>query len=450
VPAIPRTAGRRIVAAIAAALVVGAVSTPSAHEIPADVTIQLFLKPEGRVAHLLVRVPLGSLIDIEWPMRSPQLLDLDKIQPYLYDASTLWLADNIGLYEGDTKLEYPRVVSVRAALPSDSSFSTYDEARAHLQAPPLTNSTDMYFNQGTLDAQFDYAIQSAGSRFSIRPKFDRLGLRVVTVLRYLPPDGTVRGFEYQGDAGLVRLDPYWYQAASHFAQMGFTHLVDGTDYLLFLLALVLPFRRLRRLAPIVLAFAAAQSVALIASAYGMAPSVLWFAPLVETLIAAAIVYVAFENIAVPQPTRRWPATVAFGLAYGFGFAFALQQTLQFAGAHRLASILSFDAGLAAGVVTVVALAVPAVNLIFQYLVGERTGTIIVSALVAHTGWHWLTDRWAVLRQFPIGLPVLDAAFLSSVLRWLMLIVALAGAAWLIQLLRRPPAGKEPAPAGPRE
>ena len=56
-------------------------------------------------------------------------------------------------------------------------------------------------------------IQSAASRFSIDPQWARLGVRTITVLRLLLPDGAVRAFEYPGNPGLVRLDPRWYQAA---------------------------------------------------------------------------------------------------------------------------------------------------------------------------------------------------------------------------------------------
>ena len=41
------------------------------------------------------------------------------------------------------------------------------------------------------------------------------------------------------------------------------------------------------------------------------------------------------------------------------------------------------------------------------------GTIILSALVAHTAWHWMMDRWAVLRQYRIPMPVFDAALWAS-------------------------------------
>ena len=84
-----------------------------------------------------------------------------------------------------------------------------------------------------------------GSRF--HPRFEQFGLRVVTVLRFLPPDGAIRAFEYEGgDPGIVRLDPEWYQAAWTFVKMGFRHILDGADHLLFLFCLVIPFRRLSR------------------------------------------------------------------------------------------------------------------------------------------------------------------------------------------------------------
>jgi hypothetical protein len=59
------------------------------------------------------------------------------------------------------------------------------------------------------------------------------------------------------------------------------------------------------------------------------------------------------------------------------------------------------------------------------------GTIILSAFVAHTGWHWMIDRGNYLRQFPFEWPALNAALLASTMRWLVLVVALAGIVWAI-------------------
>src|SRR5439155_19303913 len=126
--------------------------------------------------------------------------------------------------------------------------------------------------------------------------------------RFLPPGGAVRAFEFQGDPGVVRLDPRWHQAALQFVKLGFLHILDGIDHLLFLFCLVIPFRRFRALVAIVTSFTVAHSITLIASAYNIAPDALWFPPLIETLIAVSILYMALENIVSPQLTRSWMIT----------------------------------------------------------------------------------------------------------------------------------------------
>ena len=413
----------------------------SAHEIPNDVLVRAFVKPAGARLQLLVRVPLRALRDVEFPQRGPGYLDLTRADAVLRDAAMLWVAGAVQIYEGETRLPEPRLVETRVALESDPSFASYETALAHLTGAPLPANTEVIWNQGLLDLLFEYPIQSVpqsdSARFSIQPEFARLGLRVVTVLRFLPVGGVERAFEFSGDPGLVRLDPRWHQAAWRFVVAGFRHILDGTDHLLFLLCLVIPFRRARSLIAIVTAFTVAHSLTLIASAYDFAPDALWFPPLIETLIAASIVWMALENIAGgnaehslrPGLQRRWMIAFAFGLVHGFGFSFALRETLQFAGAHLLTSLLSFNVGVELGQLLVLALLLPLLAALFRFVVAERIGTIILSALVAHTGWHWLLERGERLRQFR-G-PVLNAATMAAALRWLMLLLIVAGLVWLV-------------------
>src|SRR6185295_18857371 len=129
----------------------------------------------------------------------------------LRDAASLWLAKDVTLYEGNTPLGAPRIVAVRASLPSDRSFVSYDTALASVTGPPLPAGTVLVWNQALFDVLLEYPIASDRSTFSIRPALARLGVSVVTVLRYQPPAGAERAFEYTGDPGLVRLDPRWHQ-----------------------------------------------------------------------------------------------------------------------------------------------------------------------------------------------------------------------------------------------
>jgi hypothetical protein len=405
----------------------------SAHDIPNDVTVHAFVKPEGQQLHLLVRVPLKAMRDISFPERGPGYLDLARVNEVLPGAATLWISDFIEIYEGDARLPKPQVVAARVSLPSDRSFSSYEEALAHVTGPGLPDETNVVWDQTMLDVLFDYPIQSEQSHFSIHPALARLGLRVVTVLRFLPPGGAVRAFELAGDPGLVHLDPRWHQAAQRFVDLGFFHILDGTDHLLFLLCLVIPFRRLGALIPVVTAFTIAHSITLIASAYNFAPNFLWFPSLIETLIAISIVYMALENIVGGSTVqRRWMIAFGFGLVHGFGFSFALRQSLQFAGSHLLISLLAFNVGVELGQLLVLILLIPVLQLLFRFVVAERMGTIILSALVAHTGWHWMLDRGHLLAQFRFEWPVLTAALLASALRWLMFILILGGFVWVLQ------------------
>ncbi len=96
-------------------------------------------------------------------------------------------------------------------------------------------------------------------------------------------------------------------------------------------------------------------------------------------------------------------------------SYALGQELQFAGSHLLVSLFSFNIGIEIGQLLVLLLMLPALVL-FRRVVPERTGVILLSALAAHTGWHWMLERWAVLKQ--TEWPRLDAAAILTLAQWL--------------------------------
>jgi len=70
------------------------------------------------------------------------------------------------------------------------------------------------------------------------------------------------------------------------------------------------------------------------------------------------------------------------------------------------------------------------------VVAERMGTIILSAFVAHTAWHWMLERWTLLREYRFQIPAFDAAFVANGMRALMLLLIVVGAAWAMAELRR--------------
>src|SRR5262249_21001432 len=102
-------------------------------------------------------------------------------------------------------------------------------------AAGLADNLDLYWNQQLLDVLLEYPIHSDRSEFAIRMRVDRFGQNVSTALRFLPPEGTARPFEFHGDPGLVRLDPRWHHAAMAFVVSGFWHILRQRSHTLLVL-----------------------------------------------------------------------------------------------------------------------------------------------------------------------------------------------------------------------
>ena len=409
------------------------VRAADSHEIPNDITIHTLIKPDGGRLRILMRVPLEAMRDMPFPLTGPGYLDIAQSEGPLRDAANLWIVNDLELYEDRVPLAGLRVVAVRASIPSDRSFQDYDSALAHMLVPPLAADSGLVWQQALMDVLLEIPIRSEESDFAISSRFDRLGIRVNHLIRYLPPDGPVRSYATSGRADLLPLDPNSYQAAGRFFRQGFLHIPDGADHILFLLCLVLPLRqRLLSLVGVVTAFTVAHSITLGASALGLAPSFLSFPPLVEMLIAVSILYLAIENGVGVRFGSNWAIAFGFGLVHGFGFSFALQNTLQFAGDHLVMSLFAFNIGVEAGQLLILAILIPAINLLFRYGLKERIGTILISLLVGHTAWHWMMERHAAWHAYDVRWEHLyDALFLGELSWVLILLVAGTGAAlWL--------------------
>lgn len=399
------------------------------HDVPSRITVHAFVKPEAQQLTVLMRVPMEAFGEISFPLRGPGYLNFSEADVALVDAAEVYITESIHLYENGVELTEKSLEATRVSLPSNRSFTSFETALENINSPRLDDSVNLYWRQGVMDVLVSYAIDSEDSEFSINPELGTLASETTTVLRFLVPNGAERVFNYSGNPGVVILDPRWYQAAYRFIVMGFGHILEGTDHLLFLFCLVIPLRNLRKLIPVVTSFTLAHSITLISSAFGMAPSSLWFPPLIETLIALSIVYMAFENIVGARLSHRWLVTFGFGLIHGFGFSFLFSETLQFAGGHLFSSLLAFNVGVELGQLLVLLLVIPLLHILFKYFVAERIGTILLSALIAHSAWHWMLERGEQLQQFQLQMPLIDSIFFAGLMRWGMLILVSAGIAW---------------------
>src|SRR5437899_984536 len=87
-----------------------------AHEIPPSVTVLAFVKPEANRLRVLLRVPLEAMRDVDFPLRGPGYLNIQRATPLLRDAARVWLAGYLSLYEGDARLGNATVAVARVSL----------------------------------------------------------------------------------------------------------------------------------------------------------------------------------------------------------------------------------------------------------------------------------------------------------------------------------------------
>lgn len=413
----------------AAALLLG-LAPSAAHDVPGELRVHAFVRPEGERLRVLVRVPLDLLLNINLPKRGSGYLELSQVER-AFPRAIAALARDLEFSEDGEPLK-PMHGQARISLPSDKSFQSYEQALTSLRGPPLPPATDVFWNQGYFDALLEYPISSDRSAFEVDFRVSRgLADRLKLDLRYIMRDGKVRAFEFATGSGRVALDPRWYQAASTFVVAGVEHIVTGWDHLLFLLCLVVPFRRLGwPLVGVITAFTLAHSITLIAAAQGWVPRGDWFPPLVETLIAVSILYMAVDNVLRPNLRRRWMVTSLFGLVHGVGFSFSLANELQFAGSHLLLSLLAFNIGIELGQLTVLAVIWPPLAwLLYRAGMSEKVGVVIITAFAAHIAWHWTVERWTVLMK--TELPDVSVA---TLVRAGLAALAVAALLWLLRML----------------
>jgi hypothetical protein len=138
---------------------------------------------------------------------------------------------------------------------------------------------------------------------------------------------------------------------------------------------------------------------------------------------------ALENIMGVNLERRVLITGLFGLVHGFGFSYGLQENFQFAGTHLLVSLFGFNVGIEIGQMLVLGVMLPVLGVIRRYVLPGKVGMIILSAIVADTGWHWMIDRAAVLSKTPWPRP--NAAGLAILAFWVAGVLLAAGGISLI-------------------
>jgi len=408
-----------------------AIAPAHAHDVADEIAVTGFVKPSGNETEVLWRVPLAMLADLDLPQAPAGFVDLARVGPALRLAAGA-VARAFALHdgskgEGNVPLDH-RIVALRVSPPGDREFETLDQARALIHGPALPADAAVPIRPGFVDIHLTYpAVADPILRINLSPSLVQrlhLGLRLVL------PDGAIRPFEIKGAADAVRLDPSRWQAALAFVGDGARHIIGGADHLLFLLCLIVPFRRrFWPLVGVVTAFTVGHSITLVAAALGLVTIGRWFPPVVETLIAVSILTMAIENVLWARFERRWLIAAGFGLIHGFGFANALGESLQFAGAHLALSLFAFNLGIELGQIAVLVVAVPALNWLFRVEALRRYGVLLISIIVGHEAWHWMVERAGAIKWAELA--AVEPAGAFGALAWLALAAFVLALAWPI-------------------
>jgi hypothetical protein len=399
----------------------------SAHDLPLDRMMNAFVKVGPHQADLVIRVPLDLLRAVPFPLEQGGRYNIAASGPAV-DMALKALGSDLFVWENGVRLA-PSSRMGRLAPLSDRSFEDYEQAVASV-AEPLPPDTKISFELGYLDAHFVYPITSPNSVFAIQSQVAAdLGDYTKLSIRYVALGEPSRAMLITAGSGRVSLNPPWYEASAGFVVLGVKHILSGLDHLLLLLCLIIPFRRLIALIPVIMAFTLGHSVTLIGTAYNLAPVGAWFPPFVETAIAASIFYMAIENIIGANLRQRWVIAGLFGLVHGLGFADVLKEQLQFAGSHLMVSLLSFNVGIELGQLAILCVFVPALALLLRGRMSGRMGIIVVSAIVANIAWQWMIQRGEVLWQTPW--PQLTLPALMTLARWVAALLLAVGTAKLL-------------------
>jgi hypothetical protein len=237
--------------------------------------------------------------------------------------------------------------------------------------------------------------------------FFAVDARHVALVTLHAPGAAVDPHVVRADRSAVELHSGQSPPLAAWIAHGAHHIFGGPDHVCFVLALLLvvaierrasgwqlrrPLAALRSTAAIVTAFTVAHSLTLAAAALGWVrlPS-----RLVESAIAASILYTAIENVVRPDARHRFAMTFGFGLVHGLGFASVLEARLP--PEHAIVPLAGFNLGVELGQLAIVAIALPLFAALAWTLGADRYRRIALLSAAVPLGviamW-WLIERAA--------------------------------------------------------
>lgn len=269
-------------------------------------------------------------------------------------------------------------MDIDVALPDTCTAPTFDapifDGRAWTQVWRMSCAGDLRGNTIRID-------KLGAQRTDVLLRVGYLDMEHMATFRLTPDAPSVTLPAQQG-----LLQTLW-----QYGVLGFEHILEGWDHLLFVFALLVLIRNLRQLIWAVTAFTVAHSITLGLATFGVlnVPG-----PPVEAVIALSIVFLATEVLRSGEKPETlasrfpWVISFGFGLLHGLGFAGALAD-IGLPEQDIPAALLAFNLGVESG------------QLAFIFAV---LSVFLVLRKIAQVIWGWslATGPSRQILGYPIG------------------------------------------------
>lgn len=301
-------------------------------------------------------VELADTTDISAPERDQRLAEL---------APTF--AEHVSLNFDDTRVALTAEYIAPSAEPSDPALRV---ARVRLRGTVPEGAASFGWTYSLVEDPYPMLIYDRGGE---------------PIIHWVQGPVEAGPFELATLRPMTRLE-----AVRTYLALGFTHILPkGLDHILFVSGIFLLTTRLRPMVVQVTMFTLAHTITLALSVLG----VLSLPPaIIEPLIAASIVYVAVENLITSElKARRVALVFGFGLLHGMGFAGVLSE-LGLPRYQLATGLVSFNLGVEAGQLAVLALLFATVGMLHERAWYRRRVVWPLSALIAAVGLYWTVAR----------------------------------------------------------
>ena len=248
-----------------------------------------------------------------------------------------------------------------------------------------TESNDLYYQGKYINEKISLECSSSLKGLSV--EITSLSVLTDALITINFKDGIFEGLvNVQENVLKIPIESNYYPLS--YLKLGFSHLFDGLDHILFIFGLLFCISGLINIIKTITAFTIAHSITL-----GLTVFELISLPqgTIEALIALTIVYLATEiNRNKGSIKTPWIMAFSFGLLHGLGFAGAIMD-IGIANNNMVLSLFFFNVGIEIAQIALIPIPLIILSISNKFNITEIT-KIIVSLCIGGMGFYWFIDR----------------------------------------------------------